>query len=341
MKVYIELIFIDNFLINLLILLLAARLAATKIRWGRHILAAAVGGIYGCMAVVIDWIGFLPFKAVVAIAMCFAAFWAPKESRFLKSTCAFWAVSFILAGAAYASAISFGEPSMAGGVIMIKPCGRYILTGISAGAVLTSILSRIRKNVRLKESCSVTLRLRYEGKTYCAKTFVDTGNLVKEMFSGCHVIFLNRSAAVKLLGKQILSLTAGKGDISTERLRIVPCVTAAGKQIFYGIEIDEVELLEAKGNVRAVVCMAKHALPSGFEAIAGSGLVDALKKGKENEDDVGSEIICMDNVKVGSAGGDRLYKRQRSFAAASVFAGRDGVVAAFAGRGQVGKADPD
>ncbi len=341
-KVYIELVFIDNFSINLLILLLAARLSSLKLRWRRIAFAAAAGGIYACAALIFGGIlASLPVKAAAALAMCFMGFWTRGEKRFLKSTCTFWAVSFVLAGAIYACMISFGEPSVISGTIVVRPPVRYILLGLAAGTMLTAILARIRRNIRIREDFCVKLRLKFGGRQICVKTFVDTGNLVKEPLSGCEVIFLDRITAGELLGEKLLLLITTNQYEKTDRLRIVPCSTAAGKEIFYGIEIDEAALCDRETGSRAVVCIAKHVLPSGFGAIVGSNMIDALKKGEENEDSLVSQINCMGDAAAGAAGRYRLHKRKRGAPTAAVTTGRDGAAAAAGGGGQVGKEDID
>lgn len=341
-KVYIELVFLDNFLINLLILLLAARLTSLKVRWRRFALAAAAGGIYACAALVCGGIlASLPVKAAIALVMCFIGFWTRGEKRFLFSTCAFWAVSFVLAGAIYASMISFGEPSVISGTIVVRPPLRYILLGLSAGTVITSILARIRRNLRLRENCGVKMRLKFGERQIYVKAFVDTGNMVKEPLSGCGVIFLSRITARELLGENMVLLLTGSKDTQTDKLRIVPCSTAAGKELFYGIEIDEAGLKESCAENRAVVCIAKHVLPSGFEAIVGSDLIDELKRGENNEDDVVSETYSMGDAAAGAAGRYRLHKRQRGSSAATLIAGGDCAAASAGGGGQVSKADID
>ena len=147
-KVYIELVFLDNFMLNLLVILLASRLTRSRIRWGRFTLAAAAGGVYACAALAGGVLVALPIKAAVSVAMCFIAFWVPGEKRFLLSACAFWATSFVLAGAIYACMLGFGEPAMIGSAIVVRPPVRIIIVGLFVGAVVTVLLGQIRQRVQ-------------------------------------------------------------------------------------------------------------------------------------------------------------------------------------------------
>jgi len=341
-KVYIELVFLDNFLINLLILLLTARLTSLKARWRRFILSAAAGGVYACAAVLFGGIlASLYVKAAAAFAMCFIGFWTRGEKRFIVSVCAFWAVSFVFAGAIYASMLSFGEPSVIGGAIVVRPPARYILLGLFAGAALITVLSRIRRNIKLRQNLGVNLTLKAGERKTCVKAFVDTGNLVKEPLSGCGVIFLSRAAARELLDEKTLHILTAKEYTQTDKLRIVPCSTAAGKELFFGIEIDEAVLFKGGAGMRAVVCIAKNMPSGGFGAIVGGDMIDELKRGENNEDDVVPENYSVGDAAVGVASRHRLHKRQRGAPAAAFIAGGDRAAAAAGGGGQVGKADID
>lgn len=327
-------------MVNLLVILLAARLTGISLRWRRFLPAAAAGGVYACVALASDAAASLPVKAAVALAMCFIGFRTRGEKHFWLGACAFFATSFVLAGAAYACMVGFGEPALIGGAIVVRPPVRYILTGLCAGTALTIALARVRRRVQRRESGCVRMCLRLEGRQTKVSAFVDTGNLVREPLSGCGVIFLSRAAAHELLGAKLLALVRGQAAPATDRLRIVPCATAAGPNVFYGIKIDGASLCGAKKSVGAVVCVARRAL-SGYGAIVGGGMVDELKKGAENEDAfLGTKTGGMGDSKAEAGGGSRLHQRKRG-ASPALDAPGGGDAAASAGGGrQVGPAGP-
>lgn len=339
-KVYAELVFLDNFIINLLVVLLAARLSSLRVRWGRFVLAAAVGGLYACAALSLgSAAASLPIKAVVAIAMCFIGFWARGEKRFIAGTCAFWAVSFVLAGAIYAVMLSLGEPAAIGGVIIVRAPVRAILIGLCAGAVLITVIGHIRRQAQKRGQNSERISLFIDQQQIHVNAFVDTGNLVCEPLSGCGVIFLSREIAKELLGSKLYALTQGCGKLQTDRLRIVPCETAAGKELLYGIQIDKVVLAGQYSGISAVVCAAGRPLPGDCGAIVGSSMIDQLKKGAENKDAYNSKNNGVGSAAPSAGVERRLYQRQRGTAASADETGGSGSAALAGGGGQVGKAD--
>ena len=78
-KVYAELVFLDNFAVNLLIILLAAQLTQTRRRWGRYALAAGLGGVYASVAFGVPSATMLPIRVAVGVMMGLIAFWARGE----------------------------------------------------------------------------------------------------------------------------------------------------------------------------------------------------------------------------------------------------------------------
>ncbi len=334
-KIYLELVFLDNFIINLLIIFCASALTKAKIRLARFILAACAGGVYACMVFLIQGAGLsVGIKIAVSLLMCFIAFFSKLQKSFLKSVCAFYAVSFIFAGAIYAAMYSLGDPVLSGGAIAVRPLLRYILIGLGAGTVLVYVFSRIHKRVLCKESLTAKITLVTKGRQKKVKAFIDTGNTVRESLSGLGVIFVTQPVAKALFDKDILDVMLCRGDTPTKRLRIIACATAAGQSVFYGMEIDEAIFGSAK--IRAVVCVAKGALAHGCDAIVGSTIMDELTKGAENEIDIGAKNSSVGDNTPGNSGKRRLYKRQRGASAAAVTDGRSADAAPSGRGGQLG-----
>lgn len=338
LKVYIELVFLDNFIVNLLIVLLASRFTKTQVKWPRFCAAAALGGVYGCIAVGFSgWLETVTMKIAAGFTMCLIAYLRRGERGFWKNTCAFWAASFVLAGAVYACMLSFGEPMAIGGAFAVKAPVRIILLGLFVGAVLTDLLARVKRCAAKREEKSAMLTLTLGDKQITVKAFADSGNLVRDPLSRLNVLFLSHAAARDLLGSELMELVSRKTPKPTDRLRIVPCATAAGQRLFYGIEIDNAALQGSAKGVKVVVCLSQQPISGGFSAIAGTELLDELMKGATYEDAVGTKTDCLGGTEaeVGSAGG--LHQRKRSVAAAADTNGGGDTASAAGGGGQIGQ----
>ncbi len=337
-KVYIELVFLDNFIVNLLVILLASRLTKTPVRWRRFCAAAALGGVYGCIAVALSgWPETVTVKIAAGFAMCFIAYFRRGERGFWKNTCAFWVASFVLAGAVYACMLSFGEPVAIGGAFAVKAPVRVILLGLLLGAVLTDLLARVKQRALRREEHAALLTLTLGEKTVTVKAFADSGNLVRDPINRLNVIFLSRAVAGELLGSDLMELVSKKTPKPTDRLRIVPCATASGQRLFYGIEIDKAALPGAPKGMKAVVCLSQLPISGGFGAIAGTDLLDELAKGATYEDAVGTKTDCLGGAEAEAGGAGGLYQRERSTAAAADANGGGDTAPAAGGGGQIGQ----
>ena len=135
--VYIELVFLDNFAINWLAIFAAAAFTKTRMRAHRFALAAAIGGIYACLAIGFGgWLWSFAIKIAVSALMCAAAFYARGQRGFWRNLLAFYASSFLFAGAVYAVSFAFGDPAAQGGALSVRPLVRYILSGLGAGSLI-------------------------------------------------------------------------------------------------------------------------------------------------------------------------------------------------------------
>jgi stage II sporulation protein GA (sporulation sigma-E factor processing peptidase) len=314
-KIYVELVFLDNFIINLLILLFTSLLTGTKKRWGRFAASAAIGGAYACAVFGADGLAVsIVTKTAVSLLMCFTAYYAKGEKSFWKNVCAFYIASFVFAGAMYAAAYCFDQPKSFGAAIVVKPAVRYILSGLAAGAALTGLFSRVRRRTAGREARTVSLTLHYKERRAELKCYIDTGNMLTEPLSGLDVIFVSAAAARSLFDRKTFELLTWsrksegawgetcRGSPATGRLRLIPCETALGTGVFYGIEIDGIELKGEKQGAEAVVCIARGAVAYGCEAVIGCGLMDKLMKGAGHDKVSGEKNSGMDTSATGAGG---------------------------------------
>ena len=204
-KLYIELVFLDNYLINWLIILFASVLTKTQKKWGRYAIAAAIGGVYACAATAFGGVvsSFL-VKMSVGLLMCVVAYYIRSGKNLFKNICAFYVTTFVFAGAIYAAAFSDAKA-------MDSSLFRYIIIGLGAGSVLIAVLSRVRKRAHMRILQSVDLMLTHDETQTAVRAYVDTGNLLTDPMSDVGVVFLTHAVAEALLGRQLCALLHGTG----------------------------------------------------------------------------------------------------------------------------------
>ena len=311
--VYIELVFIDNLLLNFICLLLACVFIKTPKRILRLLAAASIGACYACL--VFGETSFfisLAAKIAVGMLMCAAAFAGKKG--FWKNTLSFFITSFILAGCMYALRNSFIQNGA-----VFSPTARAVVFGACIVSVLIIVISRVRKRVLRKHELTFDLKLNYDSKSLTVKAFYDTGNMLVEPLSGCGVVFLDKSKALELFDRETIGMLEGTKEPKNDKLRLLPCSTATGQGVLYGIMLDDISAFDTE--TKAVATLSRCALTDGVQAMVGNKIMDELKGGSQDDKDV-AQNHSVDNVEAESWLLRRLHKRKRSAASAAVKAGR-------------------
>lgn len=193
--IYIDILFCVNFVIDYIILLTVRKFLSLSSRRRRLMLGAAVGGI--CSFVILlppipsgmsMVISFLTACAVVA-----SAFAPLGRKLFIKTASAFFLISFGYCGAMIAVWILFSPQN-----IVIRNSSVYIAMSpitLVITAVVCYVILRVIMRITGRGDIGdtiCTLSIRYGGKEVVCKGKVDTGNTLREPFSGDMAIVVRR-----------------------------------------------------------------------------------------------------------------------------------------------------
>lgn len=174
---YVELYILDNWLMNVLILRLAACFLGLRPGFFRIALLSGVGAIYAVFALFFK----LLLHPVLKIALCFIMAFSLKpdgaRDYFIKTGVV--ALATLLAGGiAYALALAFGGESNGGLLIAPIPL-RIIIYTAAILAFLPNLIRRIRRN-RVSASLYADIIIEHEGELFSMTGFIDTGNTLKD-----------------------------------------------------------------------------------------------------------------------------------------------------------------
>ncbi len=181
-KVYIELIFIDNFLMDLLILFLMMRASEKRVCLWRAALGAALGGAYAIFAVMIPPLRHIAIKLILSILMILITRGFGGVRRFLKSTAWFYGISMLAAGAIMLAEAAIGTPVNDSFVNL--PMMRYILIGAVIAAVTAELILRRRQPLSRR---IYLITASFGSLNISLKAVLDTGNSITDN-AGCGVI---------------------------------------------------------------------------------------------------------------------------------------------------------
>ncbi len=237
---YIELFLLDNLLMDLLILRLAAAMLSIRASFWRSSLfallgAAAAAAAAGGAAFLLSPAG----KLGLTLLMSFAV----PGKRLRSRACAFGAVllaSAIVGGAVLLAAIALGEELGSGGIGL-----HAALIGFFAASFLPRAIRKLLSR-RIAEEKTVRLRAEFTGcgAIECA-ALIDTGNALKSPIGGLPVIVLSRRKYPE---------AAALASIP------IPIRTAAGSAVIYALRPKKLLLNGAPANALIAFSSAETAL---------------------------------------------------------------------------------
>jgi len=257
--IYLDIIFLENLIMNAIILYATAIILKIKPKSIRIILSSAIGSIYAIITYVTEMKIYTSviLKAILAVIMIYVAFNPQNIKKMWKQVAIFYLTSFVFGGVTL-YLIYYIKPQdilMKNGIFV----GDYVLKVIMLGAIVAFVTIKISlKIIKTKISakdmyCKIKIKL--NEKTIETKALIDTGNLAKEPITNMSVVIVESSLLEEVLPVQILNnlekiLCGDLSQISQEiqekyisKLRCIP-FSSLGKQngMLLGIRADEIQV---------------------------------------------------------------------------------------------------
>lgn len=305
MTVYIDIIFLENILMNYIILF--ATLVVIKSRAEYQQIRLILSSIIGSCYAVIVYLDILPIysnifmKIVLSIIMVYVAFGARNVKQLLKQILIFYLVSFIFGGCTFAL-IYFIKPENVkinnGVFVGTYPIKVTLIAGVVA-FIVTQIAFKINKNKLNNKNAFLNIEIFFEEKILKVKALLDSGNMLTEPISKLPVIIVEKEELKKIISKDFLNYIENfvGGDVEKEyeknniqeylsKVRMVPFMSI-GKEngMLIGIRIDKIKIdtedinIERK-NVIAGIYDKKLAKDNKYNALIGLNLLEG-----ENENE--------------------------------------------------------
>lgn len=198
---YLDEVFVLNFLVNYLLLRAAARLGAAAVRRRRLALGAALGALYAVAVYLpgLQWLSGLPCKLLAAAVMLLAAYGLRRAAARLSAV--FMGVTLALCGAVYGVELLQG-----GGVhyhrgALFYPVTFFTLLLTAAAVSLASCLLLPRLTHASDSVLPLTLCLR--GRSVRLTALRDSGNTLCDPVSGAPVLTVYWQAARRLFPAEL------------------------------------------------------------------------------------------------------------------------------------------
>ncbi len=237
---YADVYFLINFVFDLMLLYITARITNTPFKIWRIFAAAILGSVYAffCLCVISSFV----LHISAAFLICLTAY--GKKRPFLNT-------SFFLLSSALSGGVVYGIFYMLGKnekYIGSLGAGSVIICVFSALALTAGYLYVCKKN---SAGGAVHAYITVLGKCYTAFLMKDTGNLLTDPISLDPVIIISKS----IFGKEFSDLPLSP----PVPIRAIPVKTAAGSDIMYGFRPEKCLVREfgksKKREVRVIIAL--------------------------------------------------------------------------------------
>lgn len=282
--IYADILIVVNLIVNYLLLRATSVILGAERNAVRLLVSSLLGGVFSLIIFIENIPPFLNILikfAFLTVMVC-VAFRIGKISDFLKNFAAFFLCNFAFAGIMLAMNI-FLTPELTiykNGVVYFDiDIITLVAASIGCYAVL-SLISKFTRN-RMVRNLLYEISVEYNGKSVSGKALLDTGNTLRDTFSGKPVIIAEKQF--------ISSIIPEKADITQmNNFRLIPYSTIHSGGALPAFLADEVTVVyEGKRIVLEDVYVAlteKKIVSSDYSVLLGAPFFEAVNKSKNNEE---------------------------------------------------------
>ena len=252
MSIYLDIVFIENVIINYIILLATVIITKEKLNQIRIIISGIIGGIYTVSYYVTKFSVYItiPAKIILSIVMIYIAINPKNIKKMIKELIIFYLTSFAFGGCAIAVLYTIKPQNIInkkGNLIGIYPINVALIGGI-IGFITIIIAFKIIKNKMSIKDLFCTVKIIDNGTEKKVKALLDTGNFLKDPITNSPVIIVEKEKLIDILPREILENTnkiiSGEVEIEDKyisRLRVLP-FSSLGKQngMLLGFKVEKV-----------------------------------------------------------------------------------------------------
>lgn len=219
MDVYGEYLFIENFMAGYGIIRLTALMCGRRPSYARMACGSLLCGMFAFI-LFINIPGIVQSAAEIFFAaMLITIVFSPQRIKnVVRLTAVFYAISFLLGGAAIAFIFASGCNGAVGNGIFYIGSRMYffMITGMGTAGIMLSRLVDFIKKSSSRGSTIVRVNINIMGKNIECTAKIDTGNYLREPVSGKPVSIIEKSSAERAWGELY------RNHMLDNRIRVIP-----------------------------------------------------------------------------------------------------------------------
>lgn len=237
--VFIDVFFIYNFIINLILLISTKLMCFAKAGILNIVFGAFVGAFYSVCHMIFQLNGIVSYLINIAsvCAVVYISFVPKTLKSLIKNSAAFFCANFIYGGAMFFLVYFFNIGiHFGGGIFYVDiPIAALILSATAVYGLIFFTKHVLEKKMLFsKKICS--LEITVGSKTFTVDALCDTGNSLFEPISGAPVIFIEEDII-------------NRNDINISTYRFVPYKSAGGSGCVMAFAPDSVKIDNKKTDI--------------------------------------------------------------------------------------------
>ena len=268
MVVYADVLVILNLYINYFIIRSTALFLRRPLSAKRCVLAALIGGL-GALVILLPEMPFIVIaaeKAALGALIVLVAFGRQKPAEFAVCALFFLAVSFLFAGVMLAL-WTFAAPynMVYGNGVCTFDIPLFAIAAFTAAAYCAVRLIRLLSDKRSRRAGTAPVTIRVNEKTATLRGLADTGNSLRDIFSGKPVIICDADKLSDIAPRWVFDYFDGKLEDTADGIRLIPCRTVTARALMPVFRADSVTIGEKPAD--AVIGVSKNSLGDDVDCI--------------------------------------------------------------------------
>ncbi|MBQ8164923.1 MAG: sigma-E processing peptidase SpoIIGA [Clostridia bacterium] len=285
-SVYVDIIFLENLLIDFVIIDISGKAAGYSSKPFRILSGAAVGALYAVLVCVFpcltdNFFLSLFFKIISSFFMCALSFGLKKRRKILICNVILYIVSFMFAGVFLVLKFTGNPVAVNEGGIVVNwgsSSAVYIIEMLVIGyIIITVFFYYIKKNKRMPRKIYET-KIVLSEKSIFVQALCDTGNEIRDNLHNLPVVICESDAFLNLFDENLKSKYFDKTSAKTandmisvfaeegfaDRISVIPFKTvSSGSDIMIGLAVDYVSIkdeTDGEKRMKATVCFVDKKL---------------------------------------------------------------------------------
>lgn len=283
MTIYLDIVFLENALMNYIILYATGFVQKRKMKNFKLIISSVLGALYA----IISYLKIIPIystlfmKILLSVIMIYVAFNNENAKQLLKNLLLFYLASFVIGGCALAMLymISPKRVSFQNGVLVgTYPMKITLIAGLVGFFIIQYSFSLNKRQMKIKDLLC-ELEIVVNNKKVKMKGYIDSGNTLKDPISKKPVIIVEKEVM-----QEIVDVNKLLGGDENLKIRLIP-FKSIGKQngMLIGIRPEYVKIKYNENQIitkKVIIGIYDKKISKNYSALIG---LEILEGGRENE----------------------------------------------------------